>query len=223
MPKILKLIKDLTWYNKVEKSKEILRLLTTIFLQDAPEDGNIYGRKDGEWEEVTASTSTPNFQEVLMQGGRVSKECEDTENPEYTFIAEDKGKYCYSVLKSEFLLDLANFEDGDEILLSNTNGSDFTISSLDGTNIVSGSTNVDTVILPDGYVGSFKNITGAWVFTKATGLDVSGSQTLVISLPETEILAIASPEVGRLYYNTTQNHVVFYDGTNWKKISHSNM
>jgi hypothetical protein len=53
MPKILKLIKDLTWYNKVEKSKEILRLLTTIFLQDAPEDGNIYGRKDGEWEEFT--------------------------------------------------------------------------------------------------------------------------------------------------------------------------
>jgi len=49
MPKILKLIKDLTWYNKVEKSKEILRLLTTIFLQDAPEDGNIYGRKDGSW------------------------------------------------------------------------------------------------------------------------------------------------------------------------------
>lgn len=53
MEKLLKLIKDLTWYNKVEKSKEILRLLTTIFLQDAPEDGNIYGRKDGAWEEVT--------------------------------------------------------------------------------------------------------------------------------------------------------------------------
>ena len=53
MEKLLKLIKDLTWYNKVEKSKEILRLLTTVFLQDAPEDGNIYGRKDGAWEEVT--------------------------------------------------------------------------------------------------------------------------------------------------------------------------
>jgi hypothetical protein len=68
MEKILKLIKDLTWYNKVEKSKEILRLLTTIFLQDAPEDGNIYGRKDGEWEEVTASTSTPTLLEVLTEG-----------------------------------------------------------------------------------------------------------------------------------------------------------
>jgi len=45
----------------------------------------------------------------------------------------------------------------------------------------------------------------------------------LISLTETEILAIASPEVGRLYYNTTQNHVVFYDGTGWKKLSTSNM
>jgi hypothetical protein len=71
MEKILKLIKDLTWYNKVEKSKEILRLLTTIFLQDAPEDGNIYGRKDGEWEEVTASTSTPTLLEVTNVGNEI--------------------------------------------------------------------------------------------------------------------------------------------------------
>ena len=59
MEKLLKLIKDLTWYNKVEKSKEILRLLTTVFLQDAPEDGNIYGRKDGAWEEVTTGGVVP--------------------------------------------------------------------------------------------------------------------------------------------------------------------
>ena len=45
----------------------------------------------------------------------------------------------------------------------------------------------------------------------------------LISLTETEILAIASPETGRLYYNTTQNHVVFYDGSGWKKLTHSNM
>lgn len=52
---------------------------------------------------------------------------------------------------------------------------------------------------------------------------VDNQRGKLISLTETEILAIASPEVGRLYYNTTQNHVVYYDGTNWKKISHSNM
>jgi hypothetical protein len=45
----------------------------------------------------------------------------------------------------------------------------------------------------------------------------------LISLTETQILAISSPEVGRLYYNTTQNHVVFYDGTGWKKLTHTNM
>lgn len=45
----------------------------------------------------------------------------------------------------------------------------------------------------------------------------------LISLTTTEILAIVSPEVGRLYYNSTLNEVVFYDGTVWKKLSHSNM
>ena len=45
----------------------------------------------------------------------------------------------------------------------------------------------------------------------------------LVSLTETEILDIASPETGRLYYNTTQNHVVFYDGSVWKKLTHSNM
>ena len=44
----------------------------------------------------------------------------------------------------------------------------------------------------------------------------------LISLTNTEILAL-TPETGRLYYNTTINEVVFYDGTNWKKLSHTNM
>ena len=66
MEKLLKLIKDLTWYNKVEKSKEILRLLTTVFLQDAPEDGNTYGRKDGEWEEITGGGEVLVDREVVF-------------------------------------------------------------------------------------------------------------------------------------------------------------
>jgi hypothetical protein len=45
----------------------------------------------------------------------------------------------------------------------------------------------------------------------------------LISLTTTEILAIVSPEEGRLYYNSTLNDVVFYDGSNWKKLSDSNM
>ena len=52
---------------------------------------------------------------------------------------------------------------------------------------------------------------------------VDNQRGKLISLTETEILAIGTPEVGRLYYNTTQNHVVFYDGTGWKKLTHTNM
>jgi hypothetical protein len=45
----------------------------------------------------------------------------------------------------------------------------------------------------------------------------------LISRTTTQLLAIVDPEVGRLYYNTTINDVVFYNGTGWKKLSHSNM
>lgn len=45
----------------------------------------------------------------------------------------------------------------------------------------------------------------------------------LISLTTTEILAIANPEQGRLYYNSTINEVVFYNGNNWRKLSHSKM
>lgn len=45
----------------------------------------------------------------------------------------------------------------------------------------------------------------------------------LISRTTTQLLAIVDPEVGRLYYNTTINEVVFYNGTGWKKLSHSNM
>lgn len=51
---------------------------------------------------------------------------------------------------------------------------------------------------------------------------VDNQRGKLIQLTTTEILAL-TPEVGRLYYNTTINEVVFYNGTEWKKLSHSNM
>jgi hypothetical protein len=81
----------------------------------------------------------------------------------------------------------------------------------------------------------FSNASDGIIFNPSTGIDGNldytsnyGDNSFVqkiyvdnqfgklISLTETEILAIASPEVGRLYYNTTQNHVVYYDGTSWR-------
>ena len=38
-----------------------------------------------------------------------------------------------------------------------------------------------------------------------------------------QILAIATPAAGLMAYNTNQNHVCFYDGTAWQKISHTPM
>ena len=73
MEKLLKLIRELTWYNKVEKSKEIFRLLTSTFLQDAPQDGNTYGRKDGEWEQLE-NLNTLNLEQVTTQGNTTTKE-----------------------------------------------------------------------------------------------------------------------------------------------------
>jgi hypothetical protein len=38
-----------------------------------------------------------------------------------------------------------------------------------------------------------------------------------------QINAIATPATGLMAYNTDLAVVCFYDGTNWKKVSHSNM
>ena len=42
-------------------------------------------------------------------------------------------------------------------------------------------------------------------------------------LSTTEILAITTPEIGKLYYNTTSKEIVFYNGVEWRKISNSGM
>jgi hypothetical protein len=42
---------------------------------DAPSDGNIYGRKDGDWEQVTGgSGTTPTLQEVVIEGNETTDE-----------------------------------------------------------------------------------------------------------------------------------------------------
>ena len=42
-------------------------------------------------------------------------------------------------------------------------------------------------------------------------------------LSTTEISAITTPEIGKLYYNTTSKEIVFYNGVEWRKISNSGM
>jgi hypothetical protein len=239
MPKILKLIKDLTWYNKVEKSKEILRLLTTIFLQDAPEDGNIYGRKDGSWRTFVYNDDLENGY-IPLSGTTVGNEVTgnvefrpeilDFKNPAIT-----TNKSYLSYIEIGIQDDETSYLDIIDTTVGTTEGrlnlstSGLTY-SIDDTTL-----NSINATLEDGIeiVTSLGN--GIYSSNDYSGLDptnkliyaqrqyVDNQFGKLISLTETEILAIASPEVGRLYYNTTQNHVVYYDGTNWKKITHSNM
>lgn len=49
-------INDLTWWNEINKLKNILKRLISTFISDAPTDGNTYARKDAEWVEQTASS-----------------------------------------------------------------------------------------------------------------------------------------------------------------------
>jgi len=219
MPKILKLIKDLTWYNKVEKSKEILRLLTTIFLQDAPEDGNIYGRKDGSWRTFVYNDD--------LENGYIPLSGTTDGNP-VTGDIEIKGdNEDYKIFKENLVEDVRmqiNFSDN-FLRISVSNVSDTNIYSLNfasnGLTVIS---NGLLVYFNEYGVSSSTDLSDNLLeLSYVQKIYVDNQRGKLISLTETEILAIASPEVGRLYYNTTQNHVVYYDGTNWKKISHSNM
>lgn len=44
-----------------------------------------------------------------------------------------------------------------------------------------------------------------------------------INKTTTEINAIASPVEGEQYYNTTLHTICFYNGTNWQKVTSTNM
>ena len=56
MKTLLEEINDLTWWNEINKLKNILKRLISTFISDAPTDGNTYARKDAEWVEQTASS-----------------------------------------------------------------------------------------------------------------------------------------------------------------------
>jgi hypothetical protein len=234
MPKILKLIKDLTWYNKVEKSKEILRLLTTIFLQDAPEDGNIYGRKDGSWRTFVYNDDLENGCIPLSgttSGNPVTGDIEIVDSSNYKIYSTngdvEKGIYFsddgfLSIRRND--TDSQNysfFEAGVTGSISAGNVTSVYYSYIQvGENDIVISSNSPTskgLISVEDFSANYEDNS----FVQKIYVDNQFGK--LISLTETEILAIASPETGRLYYNTTQNHVVYYDGTNWKKLTHSNM
>jgi hypothetical protein len=54
-------------------------------------------------------------------------------------------------------------------------------------------------------------------------IDSTSQGVLVPRMTTTQINAIGSPANGLIAYNTTLAVLCFYDGTGWKKVSHSNM
>jgi len=65
---------------------------------DAPSDGNIYGRKDGTWEEVTGgSGTTPTLNEVILQGDEILN---TAGNLKIVLDKEDNGMFLYELVSS---------------------------------------------------------------------------------------------------------------------------
>lgn len=56
MKTLLEEINDLTWWNEINKLKNILKKLISSFISDAPINGNPFVRQDGEWVEQTAGS-----------------------------------------------------------------------------------------------------------------------------------------------------------------------
>lgn len=56
MKTLLEEINDITWWNEINKLKNILKRLISSFISDAPINGNPFVRQDGEWVEQTAGS-----------------------------------------------------------------------------------------------------------------------------------------------------------------------
>lgn len=83
--------------------------------------------------------------------------------------------------------------------------------------------NVNSVVRHNGI--DYQNVTGKNTNPELLNdwIVIFNDNTPFISKTTTEINAIVSPQNGETYFNTTLATICFYDGTQWKKASHSNM
>jgi hypothetical protein len=116
------------------------------------------------------------------------------------------------------------------------NGEVRAIGDLGGTSIELSSSNTNNYI-------SYRNIDASDIFdagcfggnwlikhNSSTVAGVTATNRFVMfngfvlqSLTTTEVNAVSSPTAGEMYYNSTLSCPVFYDGSGWRKISHSAM
>jgi len=63
-------IKDLNFFDLINKLKNILNELKGNVFIDAPQDGNSYGRKDGDWSQIQSGGGIPDAPENGLQYAR---------------------------------------------------------------------------------------------------------------------------------------------------------
>lgn len=79
-------------------------------------------------------------------------------------------------------------------------------------------TNGNTFAVGNVSIGSANTLATAILNIESTSKGV-----LLPRLTTVQILAIPLPATGLIVYNTTLNHICFFDGTGWHKLSYSNM
>ncbi len=66
-------IANLAWYDLIAKLKDILGILDSSALLEAPIDGEIYGRQDGDWVVAGGSGGSQNLDQTLTNGNTSSQ------------------------------------------------------------------------------------------------------------------------------------------------------
>lgn len=80
-----------------------------------------------------------------------------------------------------------------------------------------------TIPTSDGIVGAQDFSQNLTLLSYTQKVYVDSLRGKHISKTTTEINAIATPQAGETYFNTTLSTLCFYDGTAWKRVSHSAM
>lgn len=106
-----------------------------------------------------------------------------------------------------------------DIVASFTGGSGFSIGFVDNNNTNRWATWKYTGSAMSDYTSTPTPVNSSVQFQ----LDSISRGFLLARMTDAQILAIASPATGIMVYSTDQNHIAFFDGTVWKKLSNSNL
>ena len=147
---------------------------------------------------ATSTTSTPNERMRITSAGLVG----------------------IGITSPSEALEIQNGAAGAKIKVSNSGGGYASLECSSNATSVTQLSFTNQLALMNGNV--LINTTTDVASSKLT-IDSTTQGVLVPRMTTTQINAIGSPANGLIAYNTTLAVLCFYDGTGWKKVSHSNM